>query len=230
MLVSQLFAGNATSVQVSVRLVEERWSPDQLTLVLERLHAKQVDALGRNAGSPAGFQIGSANNRAEPDEEEWKRLDALIESLIEAASYLDDQSIGNVNVNQRWTGRVASSLRSRLKELRRTDELEFQRKVAASVNAAVNSNISVQEYMSGTLGTTVMVDIEDKNGKSLNISLIMEKVARVPMWIPSSLLPFLVVSRNRLESEDVKTIRDDVLSGTSFYVTSTDSIPGGSHL
>ncbi len=225
-LCSQLFAANATSVQISERLIEERWSPDQLTLVLERLHAKQVEAIGRNAGSAgSGFQIGSTNNRAEPDEEEWKRLDAQIESLIEAASILDDQTTGNVNANQRWTGRVASSLRSQLKELRRTDELEFQRKVAASVNVAVIGNVSVQEYVRGTLGMPVILETEDKNGNSLNISLIMEKVAMIPMWIPSSLLPFLVVSKTRLEPEDFKTIRDDVLSGTGFYVTSTDSIP-----
>lgn len=225
-LIEQLFAGNATSVQVSETLVGERWSPDQLTLVIERLHEKQVQALGRNSGSSPGFQIGDTSNKAEPDEEEWNRLNAQIEALIEAASILDDQTTANVNVNQRWTGRVASSLRSRLKELRRANELEFERKVAATVNAAVSSNVSVQEYMSGTLGTTVIIEGQDKNGKSLNISLIMEKVAMVPMWIPSSLLPFLVVSRTKIESEDIKIIRDDVLARTNFYVTSTDSIPG----
>lgn len=229
-LIEQLFSGNATSVHVSERLADERWSPDQLVLVVERLHERQVQAFGRTAGttrSPNGFQIGAASNKAEPDEEEWNRLDAQIESVLEAASMLDDQTTANVNQNHRWTGRVASSLRSRLKELRRTDEQEFQRKLAASVNAAANSNqnVSVQEYMSGTLGTPVVVEGEDKNGKSFNISLIMDSLAMVPMWIPSSLLPFLIITRPRIESEDIKTIRD-VLTGTSFYCTSSDSIPG----
>jgi len=227
-LIEELFSGNATSVQVSKQLSDERWSPDQLMLVMERLHERQVQALGRSAGSsrsPTGFQIGGTNNKAEPDEEEWNQLDAQLECLLEAASILDDQTTANVNQNHRWTGRVASSLRSRLKELRRTDEQEYQRKVAASVNAVVNSNVSVQEYMSGTLGTPIVVEGKDKNGKTFNISLIMEKVAMVPMWIPSSLLPFLITSRSRVESEDIKTIRDNVLTSTRFYCTSSDSIP-----
>lgn len=224
-LVEQLFTNNATSVKLSERLLEERWSPDQLTLVIERLHERQVQALGRNAGKPpsAGFQIGDTSNKAESDEEEWNRLDAQIEALLEAASILDDQSTANVNENPRWTsGRVANALRSRLKELRRTDEQEFQRKLAASVNVIANTNVSVQEYMSGTLGTTPIVFEDKATGKSL----ILEQVSQVPMWVPSSLLPFLIVTRSKLESEDLKTIRDKVLTGTNFYCTSSESIPG----
>ena len=162
-LIAQLFAGNVTSTQVSERLSYERWSPDQVVLVVERLHERQVKALGRSAGTTTGFQIGDTSNKAEPDEDEWKRLDAQVEMLIEAAGILDDQTAADVNQNHRWTGRVASSLRSRLKELRRTDEQEYQRKVPASVNAVVNSNVSVQEYMSDTLGTPLVVEGEDKN-------------------------------------------------------------------
>lgn len=47
----------------------------------------------------------------------------------------------------------------------------------------------------------------------------------VPMWIPSSLLPFLLTSKSKLDRDDFKTIRDEVLKGTSFYCTSSESIP-----
>lgn len=226
-LIESLFMRNTTRVELSKRLVDERWSPDQLTLVIERLHERQVQALGRSAGrSSAGFQIGDTSNRAEPDEEEWNRLDAQIECLLEAAAILDDDS-NNANDNRRWTGRVSGSLRSRLKELRRTDEQEFQRKLAASVNALANTNVSVQEFVRGTLGTALDVENNSTTAKSMNISLIMERVALVPMWIPSSLLPFLIISRSKIDQEDIKTIRDNVLTaGTGFYLTSSESIPG----
>jgi hypothetical protein len=45
------------------------------------------------------------------------------------------------------------------------------------------------------------------------------------MWIPSSLLPFLLISKSNLDSEDFKKLRDQVLTGTSFYCTSSESIP-----
>ena len=47
----------------------------------------------------------------------------------------------------------------------------------------------------------------------------------VPIWIPSSLLPFLLKSKSRLDRDDFITIRDEVLKGTSFYCTSSESIP-----
>jgi hypothetical protein len=68
--------------------------------------------------------------------------------------------------------------------------------------------------------------VEEVDTSSFNITRIMDQIAMVPMWIPSSLLPFLVVARSRVESDDIKMIRDDVLTGTNFYCTSSDSIPG----
>jgi hypothetical protein len=45
------------------------------------------------------------------------------------------------------------------------------------------------------------------------------------MWIPSSLLPFLFISKSNLDVEDIKKLRDEVLTGTSFFCTSSESIP-----
>jgi hypothetical protein len=182
--IEQLFSGDATTTQLVERLVQERWSPEQLMLVIERLHQRQVQALGRSAGTraPKDFQIGDSRNTknsAEPNEAEWTQLNDYVESLLEAAGVLDDQTLANVNENHRWTGRVANSLSSRLKELRRADEQEFQRRLAASVNAVAynNLNVSVEEMMRKSLGLPVVEDVGEANAsRSFNISRVLEQV------------------------------------------------------
>lgn len=181
-LIKQLFSSYTTTSQLVERLVQERWSPEQLMLVIERLHERQVQALGRSAGTPEEFVIGDTRNSGERNEGEWRRLDNFIESLFEAAGVLDNQTIAHVNPNHRWTGRVESSLKSRLKELRRGDEQEFQRRLAARVNAVANSNssASVEELVRKSLGLPVAEEEEqDKPARSFNISRVLEQVTTV---------------------------------------------------
>ena len=196
-LIEQLFSGNATSAQLVEQLVEERWSPEQLMLVIERLHERQVQALGRSAGTraPNDFQIGDSRNTknsAEPNEAEWAKLNDYVDSLLEAAGVLDDQTLVNVNKNHRWTGRVANSLSSRLKELRRADEQEFQRRLAASVNAVANSNqnVSVEELMRRSLGLPAVQDVDEADAaRSFNISRVLEQVMNRRSTFASGSLP-----------------------------------------
>jgi hypothetical protein len=182
-LIEQLFSSDTTTTsQLVERLEQERWSPEQLISVIERLHERQVQALGRSiVGTPKEFMIGDTRNEGERNEGEWRRLDNYIESLLEAAGVLDDQTIAHVNPNHRWTGgRVASSLKSRLKELRRGDEQEFQRRLAARVNAVANSNssASIEELVRKSLGLPVLAEEvqQNKPGRSFNISRVLEQV------------------------------------------------------
>jgi hypothetical protein len=207
-LIQQLFSSYTTTSQLVERLVQERWSPEQLMVVVERLHERQVQALGRSnsVGTPEEFVIGDTRNSGERNEGEWRRLDNFIESLLEATGVLDNQTVAHVNPNHRWTGQVASSLKSRLKELRRGDEQEFQRRLAARVNAVANSNssASVEELVRKSLGLPVAEERQqDKPGRSFNISRVLEQVttnAVFPCW---RLLAFCLIGRFIMHSRSL---------------------------
>jgi hypothetical protein len=63
--------------------------------------------------------------------------------------------------------------------------------------------------------------------RELNISKVLERAALVPMWVPSSFLPFLLSSKApTIGPEQVDKIKNDVLLGSRFYLTSSESVPG----
>ena len=246
----------------------ERWSPEQVIMVLERLHERQIRvqeqppimtpsqaAVSRPTRT---FQIADTRNAAVANETEWKVLDGWIALLINAASLLDDEyddkTLGNtidptssedknvtvnVTVNARWTGRVAAALKTRRKELARAEEEELKRKIAYNVNAVVSASKkmaesasissgldNIQEYTRQTLGIPPPAENDPKtNKRELNVTRVLEQVAAVPLWVPSSLLPMLVESRATLRKEDVAIIKDKVLVGSRFFCTSSDAIP-----
>lgn len=98
---------------------------------------------------------------------------------------------------------------------------------------------SIQEYTRQTLGmspsSSSTAEDSDKNTKKngnvknkrgeLNMTRVLEQVAAVPLWVPSSLLPMLVESRATLRKEDVSIIKNKVLVGSRFFCTSSDAIP-----
>ena len=244
----------------------ERWSPEQVVMVLERLHERQMQVQDQPpimtpsqaaVNRPADFQIGDTRNAAKAaNETEWNVLDGCISSLINAASVLDDEYNDRANaikgsggtqmppdkilqVNTSWTGRVASELKARRKELIRAEQEELKRKIAANVNAVVNAGNAaadatgiaaaenIQEYTRQSLALGSYEDEKQvgKPKKELNISRVMERVAMVPLWVPTPLLPYLVSSKATLRKEDVTTIKEKVLVGSRFFCTSSDAIP-----
>jgi hypothetical protein len=224
---------------------KERWSPEQVLKVTDRLHERQSAA--RNSRSlvigKSTFQIGDTRNAA-ANETEWIRLDRLIDGLIAAASILDEQvastttttgqeqpspssSASTFGNRARWGrgGRVANSLKSRINEVRRSDEQAFQRKLALDINTAVkNSNQSVEDYVRKTLGLPTLANQSDAK-REFNLTRVLEKVAMIPRWVPSSLLPFILAAKTRLDPADIKAVKDTVLTGSKFYCTATESIP-----
>jgi hypothetical protein len=139
--------------------------------------------------------------------------------------------------NIRWTGRVSAALRSRRKELVRAEEEELNRRIAANVNAVVRASKAaritttagvvpdnIEEYTRRTLG--LLRPDDATSGRASNRTITLEqRLQAVPMWVPSSLLPYLVQSRATLVKEDVKTIKDMVLLGSRFFCTDSDAIP-----
>lgn len=264
----------AVEEQIADILRSERWSPEQVLMVLERMQERQIRVQDQPpiltpsqaaVNRPSDFQIGDTrNNAALANETEWNIIDGWIASLINAATFLDDEyndkMIGGTKTvkdqqqqsasedskssqlyNSRWRGRVAAALKTRRKEMIRAQEDELRRKIAANVHAVVRASQArsdnaavtttgrvpddIQEFTRQTLGIPPSNDNETKPGKGLNVTRVLEGVQAVPMWLPSSLLPFLVKSRATLRKEDVDIIKDRVLLGSRFFCTSSDAIP-----
>jgi hypothetical protein len=227
----------ANSTAVAEVLQRERWSAEQVLKLVDQIFERQAEASG---------QTMTADNAPKVvNETEYERLSDALDTLLTAVAQLDAQVLSsdqnsprprpsqNQNQNQmretnsRWTGRVETAVRSRLNELRRTQQLNMDRKMAAEMNKVANSNQSVEDYVRRTLGESIRPNEDGVTKTTANSSEVSEKVALVPMWVPSSFLPFIITSqKSTLGPEQVTAIQDRVLVGSQFYVTSSDSVPG----
>jgi hypothetical protein len=233
-LIERLLPVNATSINVAGILRSERWSPEQVLLLVSRLYERQSLATGQLSSlSPIEFQIGNVRNAAVRNETEMERYGNALDTLSGAVAILDNETTDDfdssnnanrINKNARWTGNVETALKSRLKELQRADEETVKRIMASNLNAVLNKNSSVEEYVRRTFG--IGEERRSPNKKQLNISRVLERVGLVPMWVPSSFLPFLLsANTSTLGPEQVEVIKDKVLMGSRFYLTSSESVP-----
>jgi hypothetical protein len=230
-MIDKLFLNRPlTPEAVARKLREERWSIDQVIQVIERLHERQTRTLNFDRATVAltnpDFQIGDTRN-AMVNATEIEIFDTYMTCLIQAASILDNEissQDGMDRGNKRWPGRVALALKARLNELRRSEELSFRRRLAAGINDAMSTNTTMQDYMRRTLG--LPTDAENVNKKDVNLTRVMERVAMVPLWVPSSLLSSMIASPALLDVKDIRTIKNNVLTKSNFFCTSSDSSPG----
>lgn len=184
----------ALEEQIASTLRSERWSPQQVIMVLERLQERQIRVQDQPSimtpsqaavTRPSTFQIGDTRNAAVANETEWTVIDVWIASLINAATRLDDeyndkmtasgsttdpkQSASEETYNTRWSGRVAVALKSRRKEMIRAEEEELKRKIAANVNAMVRANKAMAETAAITTSGAVPDDIQEYTRQTLGI-------------------------------------------------------------
>ncbi|GKY93341.1 hypothetical protein MPSEU_000301700 [Mayamaea pseudoterrestris] len=219
----------ATPEAISQVLQQERWSVDQATLVLELLYEqrKQYSPNMPQASKPRVFQIGDTSNAAPVfNETQVVMVDQKVQALLAAADLMDNALAMDASATSgsRWSGRGLQTLKSKWSELQRTDEKELKRLTRTSlyrVLSARNESSSLQDYMRATLGLTSKSD----NPKSLNMSRVMERVKMIPPWLPSPLLPYIAAANAIVSKEDVKLLKEKVLPGSGFFVTSSDSIP-----
>jgi hypothetical protein len=223
-MVDKLFLNRPLTPEAVARVMrEERWSADQACLVLDALYDRLTQ--GSSTLSPAELKIGDHQTREGANHTEVLILESYIDCLIRGAENLDQAwSSPSESRHPRWSGRVASTLKSQLNERYRRDAENFQLRVAAGANDAVlNANETVQEYMRRTLGLPSLT--EEMLGKSRNLTHVMNRISLIPVWIPSSLLQFVTRTRARISPADVKAIKNEVLVESRFFCTSFDSIP-----
>lgn len=229
-LIDELFVSNVTTItMLADELKAKRWSPDNLILIIERIHERQVLAMGKAlVTSDNGFQIGDTRNSAESCSKEYNRLDRLINLLIEAASLVDEEYKRGTNPNNRWTGRVEISLSSRLKELRRADNEAFQKRLSL---LAKKDDVElrgpkglIQDLTLQSLGVSEEKIPQTSRIRNMNVSAILELGETIPLWFPRSLIPLCNRPNRRLDPRDIKSIEKDVLPGSQFHCTATDSV------
>eukprot|EP00554_Chaetoceros_debilis_P014325 CAMPEP_0194126092 /NCGR_PEP_ID=MMETSP0150-20130528/59808_1 /TAXON_ID=122233 /ORGANISM="Chaetoceros debilis, Strain MM31A-1" /LENGTH=726 /DNA_ID=CAMNT_0038819937 /DNA_START=241 /DNA_END=2421 /DNA_ORIENTATION=+ len=216
------------------KLRERRYSFKTMIQLVERIHvltsATPKIRLNRDGGIEGDFNIGGI--RAESDAESIKELPNFADILIAAQDLVDD------NANRLNTGEtrgkeyksVAPTLKARLKDLRRADTEEYERNLSRILNSgdagSVEGNL-VNGFAVETLGeqnVTIQIDGKDFTGSKFNMTRLMEDIIQVPMWVPSSILPFLVANPTEIDEEDVKKIRSEVLKESQFRIISSDSM------
>jgi hypothetical protein len=226
------------SKDVAQKIRIGRYTTDLIVDVVERLYVRRK----RDAG----------------DEAELERLSDALDTLLEAATMLDSESLASSSSNstingrsssQRWNGRGEQAIRAKLNELRRADEVSINRKFAAEVNAIINSGESVEEYVRKSQGLKPLeraknnlmaglnrsVSIYGEGLSSQNTTSKKEKAntttpVLVPSWIPSVFLRFMLSSKpSDIGKSEVQQIKDSVLLGSRFYVTASESVPGAAY-
>lgn len=229
-LIDSLFPSETlsfTPADVAEALRNERWSPELVYMVVDRIFERQKIAMGQTVSSDIDFPIGGRANLIKVNSTEYGRLGAALETLSDAAAMLDNE-VANMPTSamaRRWNGRIERDILARYNELKRTHEQIADKKFASEINRVADSNQSVEEHVLRSLN--VLDADEGIEGIRLNASQIFSAISLAPMWVPSSFLPFIISSeKSTLGPEQVEIIKDKVLQGSRFFVTSSDSIPG----
>lgn len=212
-----------------ISLEKKQLSSSTMILLVERLYKRLSDAekriqklapIDEQDSSNNNFNIGDRSNSREFLESEIQMLKLNIDQIINAQTLLD--------AKQDVKRGLAPQLEARLRELMRADEEDFQRQLAIKVNSNSDQLIGMNGYVSDTLGdmmqenVTIRVNGKEIVGPKVNITSLMEDIIQVPMWVPSSILPFLIVCRKTLDPDDLKKIRSEVLGDSNFRVENWD--------
>ena len=218
--------------QLMNKLREKRLSSTKMIQLIERLHKrsiateKKIMAVSANTNGQEienGFNIGDMSNSRKYMETELQMLQWNIDRIIDAQGLLDAERTERA-VRGEDKG-LASILEARLRELRRAEEEAFQRKLAMKVNAGRTIKTGVREFVQETMGdqnVTIKIDGKEFSGSKVNMTRLMDDIVQVPMWVPSSILPFLIVCRKDLDPADLKRLRAEVLNGSQFKVENSD--------
>jgi Zn-dependent protease len=235
--------GLPTATGVAQILLQERFSEEQLILLMESLYRR------RNAASLRRNQDGFQENRfietdvmdtLNQNQTEADLMGDYMKILLEAAAFLDQ---GESKGHRRWSGRLSSQLQSRLNEWSRTDEVNVRRQMDTEfLRSRMNSNMNISNFFRKSVeGLSAAPTDTTGNGiSSVNAASVSESIRRVPTWIPPSLLTTILKSEAKINPSDVLAIRERVLTKTRFFCTSSDSTvyaaifrgnmrPGASH-
>lgn len=230
-----------TAPAIARILMEDYCTEDQAMDLLEALlHRRRQTAVA------GGGVLGGADaiNQTEVD-----LVGTHIQLLIDAAAVIDGIYNNNKNSTEqveagrrRWSGRTEAQMRSRLKEWALSDQLQLRRSMAATVQTSVmqqrnRNRTTVFHYLRQTLGIPHLYTLYGETPSEKNSTLVNQSKPRtgssgkrsdpLPTWVPSSLVQHVTGGSTSplLNAEDVRSIKDRVLSKTRFYCTSSSATP-----
>lgn len=241
-----------TPDKLAEQLKTERWSSEVIYMVVDRMFERQLIAVGQKIpeDKELDFSVGGrADKIIEVDVAMFDRMQLALGILQKAAAMLDievqkeeldeqnktDSATNSAGRLRRgWDGRMESGISARRNELEKVQQEIRNRKFATEINRIANTNQSIAEYFrkksvsldnatanqEGDVATTATSAME-------NATLVLKTIALAPMWVPSSFLPYIISSeKSTLGPEQVQLLETNVLQGSRFFVTSSDSIPG----
>jgi Zn-dependent protease len=215
-----------TASSVAQILLQERFSEDQLILLMESLYRRRNAAsIRRNHDDIPGnpFVVNDAVDTLSGNQTDADLMGDYMKILLEAAALLDQKCS---NDSRRWSGRFSSQLQSRLNEWSRTDEVNVRRHLDTEfLRSRMNKNVSISNFFRKSMEglSTPTTDSTVKDDSSENAAVISERVRPIPTWIPPSLLTTVLTSEAKIDPSDVLAIRERVLTKTRFFCTSSDS-------
>lgn len=185
--------------------------------------------------SPNDFVVGDVTSSVEFNQTELTKLDGWLDRLVSAQSILDSENGGHYKDNKRG---IAPSLEARIRELKRQEEDKYKRKLANKVNKETTlynpqdglDPVSVQTVgVDGNLNYTVSNIIENEESKAskIKISDLMKELVQIPMWVPSSILPFVATCREEVALDDLKKIKNEILPSRQVQVINWDFMKFG---
>ena len=201
----------------------------------------------------SSFTIGDVTNSKDYNQNELIILQGWIDNLIHAQTMIDteeEQKSAN-GEKKRNTPSASVRMKARNKQLKKEEDELYQRQLANKVNQGLasfpnsgrgevtttttsSSSTDIQGYMKNTLNeedennameqnVTIKIDGRRVTSSRFNITNILADIAETPMWVPATLLPYLVIAQDELSTEDLKKIKSNVLFGSQFQCTSWDS-------
>jgi hypothetical protein len=92
-------------------------------------------------------------------------------------------------------------------------------------NEFVTRDGSIEDFTRQSLGPANEGVFRSPRTANMNISALLELGETIPPWFPRSLIPLYSGKKGGLDPKDIKTIEKEVLAGTEFFCTASESIP-----
>ncbi|KAG7374593.1 peptidase M50 family protein [Nitzschia inconspicua] len=237
---------------VADRLQNGRYSQEQILAVVDRLFNLQAQAAGQvvTVETIPPFPTDSYDIVIQT-ENSSEQFGDYLEALTQATNILDDgtaalqdqltfsmsssDSMSTSGSNSRSStvskgdGRLEIAIRTRIKELRKIQDLKQNRLLAADISKVVSAvtNGTVEEYIRQTFGLQESEIQELVEKKLLLQNSTTGEIAPIPIWVPSTLLPYIVATNvSTIGPTEIKLIEKEVLLGSRFFLTKTESVPG----
>ncbi|KAL7548876.1 hypothetical protein ACHAWF_012140, partial [Thalassiosira exigua] len=225
-------------------LISER----KLLSVVDRLHERETaamtgpegylsrtDASDAGGGAGGGFVIGDyENNSLESKRAESDRISGLLDRILEAVQIIEEKRHSPTEPSEsERSSSLASTLRIRAADLRRSRDALIDRRVDALAASSASSKASkggkddplegyVQSSMDGSEGDNE--GDNDRNGRSKREreKKMLARLVETPPWLPPSLAAFAATSPVEVSSGDFKAIKTDLLADSELVCTSWD--------